>query len=100
MTACPPACATRSGSSSVSSGFDSATISSSTSCPACAGDGSRLRSVDRQRGRFMWKWPWSRGGSSGDATLALEHEVQRLRLEIDERDCALAELRRQLERQQ
>src|SRR5262245_32194607 len=48
----------------------------------------------------MWKWPWSRGGPSDDARLALEREVQRLRLELDERDQELAELRQHVERQQ
>src|SRR5829696_8640059 len=54
----------------------------------------------------MWKWPWARGtagpaqgGLTDDARLALEQDARGLRLELEERDRVLAELRRQVERQ-
>jgi molecular chaperone GrpE (heat shock protein) len=42
----------------------------------------------------MWKWRRNREGRPDDARLALEQRVQELRLELAERDRALAELRR------
>src|SRR3954469_20738946 len=55
----------------------------------------------------MWKWRWSRGGkptaigrAADDSRLALEKQAQGLRLELGERDRALADLRRQLEQLQ
>lgn len=53
----------------------------------------------------MWKWRWTRGAaspgrgaSSDEGRLLLEQEAQRLRLDLQERDQTLAELRRQVAR--
>lgn len=54
----------------------------------------------------MWKWPWprargtpARGAMSGETQLGLEQHARTLRLELEERDRTLADLRRQIERQ-
>src|SRR5262249_52137828 len=56
----------------------------------------RLLPMGKGPGPPEARWP-GRGGSPDDARLALEQETQRLRLELEERDQALAELRRQVE---